>query len=106
MPLGANGISSENITVAIPVNTVPGNYNILFRADNANAVSESNETDNVVSIPVSVGAPNRAELTVQNVGIITSATPEYSGDLLEVSATVKNTGILYYLIQHDIFGEV
>ena len=94
MPLGANGISSENITVAIPVNTVPGNYNILFRADNANAVSESNETDNVVSIPVSVGAPNRAELTVQNVGIITSATPEYSGDLLEVSATVKNTGIL------------
>lgn len=44
-----------NITVTIPNSVTPGTYFILFNADSGNAVTESNETDNLgVSGPISI----------------------------------------------------
>ncbi|GGG29882.1 CARDB domain-containing protein [Hymenobacter glacieicola] len=40
--------------VLIPAGTATGNYHVLFVADQASAVTEASETNNVVSVPLSV----------------------------------------------------
>ena len=55
--LYANSYSSRNATLTIPGSTTPGNYYVLFVADYQNQVAETNETNNVSSVPLLVGPP-------------------------------------------------
>ena len=58
-----SGYHYEYLT--IPAGTVPGNYYVLFVADPQNAVAETNEANNVRSLPLAVQAPS-FDLLVQN----------------------------------------
>lgn len=68
---------------AIPVNTPPGNYFILFVADRNNDVAESNENNNVACIPITVTGLEEIDLT--NAFVNVSATQP--GQEITVSAT-------------------
>lgn len=47
--------SSETDTLLIPANTVPGNYYILFSADNDNELTEPDESNNISCIAITIG---------------------------------------------------
>ena len=64
--LAPNLTSSRYATAVIPTTTAAGNYYVLFVADPTNAVSETNETNNVRSLLLTVLAPT-IDLTVTNV---------------------------------------
>lgn len=48
---------SESITLGIPSNTLPGDWYILFFADAEDQVDESDENNNISSVPISVDDP-------------------------------------------------
>jgi subtilase family serine protease len=55
--LFANDYGSRNASLSIPTGTTPGNYFVLFVADHTALVNETNENNNVVSLPFVVTAP-------------------------------------------------
>lgn len=78
-------------TVSIPYNTAPGNYYIGILVDRAGAVSESNEANNYVALPIRV--LSRPDL------VISSGAPRLSryavkpGEAVTMTAwTVRNQG--------------
>jgi subtilisin family serine protease len=62
------GAEAENITYIIPNN--PGNRYILLRCDASNTTAESNETNNVVAIPITIVAAAVQEETPNNIGAL------------------------------------
>ncbi|MFK7797840.1 MAG: CARDB domain-containing protein [Aureispira sp.] len=87
--LVANGSSTENKTITIPVNTSTGSYYILFRADDQGQISERVETNNVVALPLWVQVPV-PDLEPQNalVGVSTAT----AGDFVTVDCNMRNIG--------------
>jgi subtilase family serine protease len=55
--LAANLSSYRSANLTVPVGTAAGSYYVLFVADPANAVTETNETNNVSSLALTVIAP-------------------------------------------------
>ena len=55
--LPAGQSSSRNSALVIPTGTAAGSYYVLFVADPANAVAETNETNNVASVALTVNGP-------------------------------------------------
>ena len=55
--LGAGQTASRGATLVVPTGTAAGSYYVLFVADPANAVAETNETNNVISQPLTVNPP-------------------------------------------------
>ena len=45
-----------NRTITIPINTIPGNYNILYVSDASNVINESDENNNITCTPVMIDA--------------------------------------------------
>ncbi|GAA4042386.1 hypothetical protein GCM10022409_30480 [Hymenobacter glaciei] len=52
--LGLNLTASRPLTAAVPATTTPGSYYVIFVADPANAVAETNETNNVAALRLTV----------------------------------------------------
>ena len=64
-PLAAGESYTANTSATIPDSVVAGDYYLLFAADgNYNYQAETDETNNVRAVPLTIGAPN---LTVSNV---------------------------------------
>jgi hypothetical protein len=105
-----NRCSSESETVTIPVATAPGNYNILFVADDDDYFNETDENNNVNYIPITVTAgTGKPDLTINYI----SYTPETitPGTLVLVNYTKSNIGNLdaptnsigIYISSDDVF---
>jgi subtilase family serine protease len=76
--LAAGQYSYRNDSPMVPAGTTPGNYYVLFVADPANAVSETNENNNVVSASLLVIAPG-IDLQIQQPYLSTnSVTPGFT----------------------------
>lgn len=89
---GALGVGQSAYRAAplpLPASTVPGNYFLLFAADHQNVVNESNESNNVVSVSVTVVPPS-VDLVVQQAAVNTPNTAP--GNVLGMSCTVYNQG--------------
>ena len=58
VPALAAGVTSPKVPKAltIPVKTTPGDYHLIFCADDLSVVSEADETNNCVSTPITVNA--------------------------------------------------
>ena len=85
----ASGTSSlRSSTLTIPSGTVPGAYYILYFADYSNVVAENIETNNVVSVPVSVVAPS-IDLIVQSQ---TAPATAVAGNSISASCYIYNQG--------------
>jgi subtilase family serine protease len=87
--LAVGGYSSRTSYVQLPANTAAGAYYVLFVADYQNAVSESNENNNVSSVYLNV-APSTVDLIIQQA----SATPTSTapGNVLSLSCYITNQG--------------
>ncbi|MCI1189603.1 T9SS type A sorting domain-containing protein [Hymenobacter sp. DH14] len=55
--LGSGQMASRTGTLVVPTGTAAGSYYVLFVADPTNAVAETNETNNVISQPLTVNPP-------------------------------------------------
>lgn len=79
----------RSATTNVPTSVTPGNYYILFAADYQNVVSESNETNNVVAVSITVSAPS-IDLVVQDAQIGQSSV--LPGSFISASAYILNQG--------------
>ncbi|MBO2012402.1 CARDB domain-containing protein [Hymenobacter negativus] len=87
--LAANQYISRYDNVPIPVGTAPGSYYMLFVADPANAVTETNENNNVVSTALVLVAPG-VDLTITQPYLTpTSVAP---GSTLSTYCYIQNLG--------------
>ena len=55
--LAAGATAAHSLAVTIPVGTVPGDYYLLIQADALGAVTESDESNNVTAVAVTVAVP-------------------------------------------------
>jgi subtilase family serine protease len=63
---------TETNSVNIPIETIPGNYYILVKADHNDQVSETNEDNNVAVLPVTIEADAQHDLYIVNLESLTS----------------------------------
>ncbi len=106
--LGAYQYSSRYSSVTIPAGTLSGNYYVLFVADPANAVAETNENNNVTSAAIQVVAPG-IDLTI--VQPYLSASTSSAGNSLNTNCYIQNLGnaasgsstVGYYLSTNNVF---
>lgn len=87
--LAASTSSLRSSTLTIPGGTPVGAYYILYFADENNTVSESIETNNVASVPISVVAPT-VDLIIQSQ--TTSPTTIFAGNSTSASCYIYNQG--------------
>ena len=80
---------TRSATTNVPPGTTPGSYYILFAADYQNIVAESNETNNVSSVAITVSAPS-VDLVVQQAQLNQSSVA--AGSSVSGSSYVYNQG--------------
>ena len=90
-PLAAAAGYSNGATITIPLTaqSLPGGFWLVAQTDSANAVSESNEGNNLRSIPLALALPPLPDLSAANVSAPPSAA---SGASMEVVWAVTNLG--------------
>lgn len=81
--------ATRGFSATIPANTAVGQYYILHVVDPQNAVAETNETNNVTSSALSVGAP-RPDLTILQPALQVSSI--VAGNNLGISCLLANQG--------------
>ncbi|MEJ1932727.1 CARDB domain-containing protein, partial [Nostoc sp. NIES-2111] len=84
--LAAGASSSETVSLLIANSILPGNYQLLFRADADGNLAESSETNNVVAKAIII---NQADLIIQNVSAPSVVDP---GSLITVNYQLANQG--------------
>ncbi|RNI32031.1 T9SS C-terminal target domain-containing protein [Rufibacter immobilis] len=89
--LAPQASASKSATLTIPANTANGTYYILFVADHAGAVAESNEANNMVSVKLTVAMPV-IDLVVQNASISPSSVTK--GATVTVNSSIVNNGTI------------
>ncbi|MBF2015836.1 MAG: hypothetical protein IGS23_11675 [Rivularia sp. T60_A2020_040] len=89
-PLLSGDRYTHALNVTIP-NTMLGNKYLLFVADPDNIQGESNETNNIASLPITINAPDLSISTV------TAPTEAILGETIDVSWTISNsdTGVAF-----------
>lgn len=113
-PLGIGGRRIENANLRIRENTVGGLWYIIVAIDLAGEVTESNEENNQVVLPIEVGrdTPNafKADLVAQ--GVQVGAEAALAGEQVQVQLEVRNIGPdnadasrLKYYLSTDTFFE-
>ena len=87
LPVGQS--SSRYATFSVPATTAPGNYFVLFAADYLNQVPESNESNNVASVSITVTPPS-IDLTI----VQSSVTPTNTaaGNPISMGCSIVNQG--------------
>ncbi|MCR5888599.1 hypothetical protein LRS06_12660 [Hymenobacter sp. J193] len=106
--LAAGSTATRNGSFTVPASTTAGSYYVLFVADAAAAVAESDETDNVASVALTVKAA-QADLALSAATLGSSSV--LAGNTVTSSITVKNQGqasavsstISYYLSSNTIW---
>ncbi len=107
--IATGGQVALNKDLTIPIGTIAGNYFILFEADCDEDVVESDENNNIVAVPISVGQL-LADLTISTPSLtVTELLPE---ETTTASLILKNEGdgdaaassVCFYLSQDNLLG--
>jgi hypothetical protein len=88
--LGPGSSASFFISVVIPANVTAGQKFIGIVADGGNAVSETNEANNIVVVPINVSGGAGADLTPTNFSVF--PTTVAVGGSITVNVTITNVG--------------
>ena len=83
--LGLNLTATRTLTAPVPAGTVPGSYYVLFVADPANAVAESNETNNVEALRLTVTQATATRDQTAGYTVAVAPNPVASGQPLRVA---------------------
>ncbi|MBF9238737.1 T9SS type A sorting domain-containing protein [Hymenobacter sp. BT683] len=87
LPVGQYSSRYDNFTV--PTGTAPGNYYVLFAADPLSQISESNETNNVTAVNLTVTPPS-IDLITQQASVSPLSTA--AGNPLNLGCYITNQG--------------
>ncbi|QIX61065.1 T9SS type A sorting domain-containing protein [Hymenobacter sp. BT18] len=87
--LAASGSATRTGSFSIPAATTAGSYYVLFVADAQGTIMESNETDNVLSVALTVKA-TQADLTLASATLGSSTV--VTGNTVTTSVSIKNQG--------------
>ncbi|MFN6947046.1 MAG: CARDB domain-containing protein, partial [Cytophagaceae bacterium] len=107
--LSANSLSTFTRIVSIPVNTTPGTYYIIVRADINNVIWETNKNNNINVIEITV-LPPAPDLIINN---LTVQAHVDVGATMPYSCTVRNQGhvdasssnVAFYLSSNSSYEE-
>jgi len=80
--------SSERF-LKIPLETLPGNYYIIFFADNRSVYGETNEFNNTKSLPITITSPD-IDLTIEQPIDIPDTL--VTNSMIDISFNIKNNG--------------
>lgn len=83
--LNGNTGSQVTLQLMIPTSTPTGSYFLIAKADGADAIVEVDETNNMASVPITVGG----DLTVAALTVPVAAAP---GAVISISDTTSNVG--------------
>ncbi|MDB5349218.1 MAG: hypothetical protein JWN86_465, partial [Planctomycetota bacterium] len=89
VPLVAGASADRILDVAIPVDATPGSRHLLFVVDAFSQLTETDTTNNVLDVPVTLVVP-KVDLVVSTVDAPTQASP---GDSLAVNWTITNQNV-------------
>lgn len=103
--LGPNLDASLQLVATVPAAVTPGPYYVLFVADPTNAVSESDETNNLAALPVTVlqGLANRDQTAGYTVAV--APNPVANGSLLRVQLTGAGSTCAASLDLYNALGQ-
>jgi subtilase family serine protease len=87
--LGGGSLISRTASVQSNIDTAPGNYYLLFQADGAGSVAETNENNNVVAKAITVTTALRPDLVVNYVGGINRLA---AGSTISFNYQINNQG--------------
>ena len=88
--LGAGNSLALYSNITLANGTAPGNYYILFYADNQNNVIEGNENNNIQAVAITVVLP-LPDLSMTNISV--SSSTLNPGDVFNVSCYVNNNSL-------------
>lgn len=104
----SNAQKTKTVTIA---STMPaGIFYILFKADYAQEIAETNELNNLSRVKINISQPASVDLAISNAAL--SASVLLQGAAFSVSATIANTGstnaasskVGYYLSSDTLLG--
>ena len=94
-PLPSNGNAIiECTSMTIPANLVPGAYRIVVESDTNRQVAESNETDNIYMLPLTISAPPSPTATATNTPTATATNTPTNTATNTPTNTATNTPVL------------
>ncbi|MEM1033713.1 MAG: CARDB domain-containing protein [Myxococcota bacterium] len=89
--LGAGASAQETANVRVPAGTPDGTYRVLIVADVDGDVAETNEGNNVVALPLTVGAPSvGTDFAVEGASL--SRLQADPGEVVRIDLDVRNRG--------------
>ncbi len=86
---GASLTNGTTVTLPSPANLSAGSYFLVVDVDAGNAVAETNENNNLLSVPITLAQPPLPDLMVTGVAAPTNATP---GTTVAISWGITNAG--------------
>ena len=103
--LGANLDAVRTLPTAVPSNVTPGAYYVLAVADPANVVSESDETNNLAALPLTVtqGLASREQTAGYAVAVVPN--PVGSGQALRVELSGPGASCVAELSLYNVLGQ-
>ncbi len=88
---GAAHTNTVTVTLPLSTQTSPGSYYLVVATDHGNAVVESQENNNLNSVPIALTLPPLPDLAITQVSAPTQAFP---GESIPISWVVTNQGSL------------
>jgi subtilase family serine protease len=89
--LAGNGSMPQSMSITIPGNTVPGNYYIAFYIDDQFAVTESDESNNRMYVPINITMSNWLP-DARVYGATISSSSRIAGETLTLDSDLQNIG--------------
>jgi hypothetical protein len=104
--LGANLDGNRQLVATVPGNVPVGAYYVLFVADPANVVSETNETNNMAALPVTVTTGLAAREQTAGYAVAVVPNPVASGNSLRVQLSGPGATCAAQLSLYNALGQV
>jgi subtilase family serine protease len=103
--LGPNLDSNRQLVAAVPATVTPGPYYVLFVADPLNVVSETNETNNLAALPVTItqGLASRDQTAGYTVAVVPN--PVAIGNALRVQLSGAGTTGVASADLYNVLGQ-
>jgi parallel beta-helix repeat protein len=86
--LGAGASATQTVATTVPTLS-PGTYSLVAQADRANAITESNEANNLKTASITIVAPAAADIVVSALLVPSTLS---SGSVVSAGVTVTNQG--------------
>jgi subtilase family serine protease len=103
--LGPNLDGARNLLTMVPANVTPGAYYVLAVADPTNAVSETNEANNLAALPVTVTQALAIREQTAGYAVVVVPNPVATGHALRVQLSGPGASCVAELSLYNVLGQ-